>query len=183
MTAKKTRREAIAIAGAATVAAATATVTRTATAKTSPDDSELLSRITEFHRLYAISRAAGETWISEQHRVEALPDCPPNATPAWDREAYERRQALMRQHGVIALSDHSTVCWRRVGKIVGEIFATPARTLKGANEKLKIAILGSGGEADGGDDDLEAYQPYPGPRWLALVARDFERLAGEGGAP
>ncbi len=83
----------------------------------------------------------------------------------------------MRDHGVWALSDCSTELWRNTGALANAVFASPAHTVTGAVEKLKIVRLALGDSIDDGDDDLNAYQPYEGESWFASVMRDFERLA------
>ena len=139
-------------------------------------DAALITLIGEFHEAYELSTAAGEKWLVEKHRVEALTDCPPFAIPVRDREAYERHNAFLVKHGVMALSDRSTECWQATGKLAGKVFATPAHTLEGAVEKLKIVRLARGDNPTSGDHDLDAYEPNSDERWFANVMRDFERL-------
>ncbi len=56
------------------------------------------------------------------------------------------------------------------------MFATEAKTLRGAVLKLMIVYLALGDTAHGGDEDLEAFQDLGGEPWFASVMRDFERL-------
>ena len=138
-------------------------------------DAALMGQIADFHKAYAEARAAHDKWVAEQHRVEALPECPPLVEPAFDKEASDRYFAFLKEHGVDDLAHRSTELWRGVGRIIHAVFAAEARTLRGAVEKLKIAQLAHDNE------ELNAYDEPQGS-WLASVMRDLERLAAEGGA-
>ena len=139
-------------------------------------DAALIALAGEFHEAHETAKTAGEKWRTEQDRILALPDCPPSVTPRESQEGYKRHEAFLTKHGILALSDNSTKCWRRTGKIACEIFATPAHALEGAVAKLKIVRLALGDTPNGGDHDLDAYEPDSDERWFATVMRDFERL-------
>ena len=66
------------------------------------------------------------------------------------------------------------------GAAANAVFDTPANTLPGAIEKLKISYMvnGDGNGAPDGDAELDVYQ-VDDP-WMPKVIRDLERLAGEG---
>jgi hypothetical protein len=58
-------------------------------------------------------------------------------------------------------------------------FATPAETLSGAVEKLRIPRPALGEFQQEGADELECFQDYDDP-WFPRVIADLERLAGPG---
>ena len=74
---------------------------------------------------------------------------------------------------------------RFAGAIAYQIFATPAHTLVGAVEKLKILYLALGDEPNEGDLDLACYicdsVEQREESWFASVMKDFERLTAEPG--
>ncbi len=125
----------------------------------------LLARIAEFHELHVVATSAREKWIKERHRVEELPDTPPLAA-----------------QGITELAEKCRVAWDRRGAAANAVFDTPAHSLYGAVEKLKILrmALGDFPGDDSADGDLEAYQttrPDKGLSWFELVIADLERLA------
>lgn len=140
-------------------------------------DGELLARVETFWRCHGEAVQAHEKWITEQHRVEALPDCPPLI--AEDRAQHARYWDFLGQRGVWRLADHADELHRQQGAAVNAVFDQPARTIRGALEKLRIAYtaIGDGeGTCSGGDADLESYQDIDRP-WMANVVADLERLA------
>ena len=64
----------------------------------------------------------------------------------------------------------------RVGEACTEIFATPAQTIEGAWERLKIVHLMLDDDDSSGACPLVCFQPEPGA-WTAAVVADLERLA------
>ena len=172
MQSKMTRRSVLA--GAPAFAAVVAMPVQVAAG-----DELLLTRIAAFHEIYDPSNNAHERWISEKERVEALPNCPPYCTPAEDRGAYNKYSKFFADRGVHALCERSNDLNMQCGKAALAVFATPAQTMLGAIEKLKIAYLAIG-DGDGtctGDRDLEAFQDLDAP-WMESVMADLERLAG-----
>ena len=139
-------------------------------------DASLMVLIGEFHEAHAQAKAASEKCCTEQDRVKALPDCPPSVTPRESQEGYERHEAFFTEHGVIALYDQSNKYWRLTGALANRISATPAHTLGGVFEKLKIVRLALGDVAHGGDENLDAYQTDSDEPWFTSVMRDFDRL-------
>ena len=77
----------------------------------------------------------------------------------------------MDKHGVSVLWDEENSHNERCGALVRCVFETPATTLPGIIEKLKIVGLAVD------DEDLRAWQNLEDP-WMAKVIRDLERLAG-----
>ena len=141
------------------------------------DDELLLTRIAAFREIYDVSTEASEQWHAEHERVDALPDCPPNKPiPMGGFEAYSQ---FLTNHGVGALADCANDLSERCGKAALAVFATPAQTMRGAIEKLKIAYLatGDGGGTGTGDIDLEAYQDLGAP-WMQNAIDDLDRLSG-----
>ncbi len=108
-----------------------------------------------------------------------MPECPPFAVPADDKAVHDRWHAFMKEQDVWKLYDKANAAGRALGKAAKRVFAIPARTYRGAVEKVKIAYLATGdGEGTGtGDADLEAYQDIETP-WMANAITDLERLAG-----
>ena len=151
------------------------------TASSVQPDAALLGLIADFHKAYSETPAARDKWTAEKGRVEALPDCPSFVAPALDQAGYDRHCAFMKEHGVTALYDRFNELEGHAGALANQIFATPAYTLVGAVEKLKIVRLARGDDGDTADNDLEAYQYDSQERWFAGVMRDFDRLAGESG--
>lgn len=97
---------------------------------------------------------------------------------AFDKAASDRREAFMDDKGASRLWDISNNTNKRSGAAANAVFATPAQTIRGAVEKLKItrlvACTGDGAEAD--DVDLEVFQDRSAP-WIDNAIADLERLA------
>jgi hypothetical protein len=129
-------------------------------------DEALLTRTAAFHEIYNVSTEAREQWHAEHDRVDALPDCPPNKPiPMGGYEAYSQ---FLTNHGVDALADRANDLTERSAKAALAVFATPAQTVHGAIEKLKIAYLaiGDGGGTRTGDIDLVAWhRGFDGLNW------------------
>ena len=87
----------------------------------------------------------------------------------------------MDQHGAFLFYDKACLLGEQAGVLAKKLFDTPANTLPGAIEKLKIAYMvnGDGEGAGNGDADLDVYQDLDDP-WMPKVIRDLERLAQEG---
>ncbi len=136
------------------------------------DDAILLAQIRRFHDLYRAQQDSWEKYRAHRVSVEAMPDCP----QVLDHGAYD---AFMEAHDAYSGWDQSNMLLEQTGALALTIFGTPARTARGALEKLKIArtAIGDGEGAATGDVDLEAFQDYDAP-WLKAVIADLERLAG-----
>ena len=128
-------------------------------------DTALMGLIADFHKAHARATAGHDKWITAKDRAEALPECPTWDLPASNRARYDRWEAFMEKQGVHALCALSTMRWEDAGRTVNAVFATEAKTFRGAVEKLKIAYLATG-DGDGtltGDEDLEGYQDLKPP--------------------
>ena len=134
-------------------------------------DAELIARVAEFYPALEKHNIAAEAWATRRTEADAMPDCPPDAVPADDKAAHDRWHAFMKAKGVWKLSDKTNAAGRAMGKAANAVFAIPARTYRGATEKVKIAYLATG------DADLDAYQDFENP-WMANAIADLERLAG-----
>ena len=141
-------------------------------------DTELLARVAEFYRALEKDNVATEAWHARHDEAEAMTDCPPSVVPADDQAGHDRWDAFMKAKGVWKLSDKANAAARAMGKAANRVFAIPARTCRGAAEKVKIAYLATGdGEGTGtGNGDLEAYQDIESP-WMKNAIADLERLA------
>ena len=148
---------------------------------TGEPDAELMRLIAEFEATYAASKQTHETYHREKDRITALPDCPPEVLPIDDREAYECREDFLDRHGGLVLWNESTKLGRVAGAIARQIFSTPAHTLAGAVEKLKILRRALGDQPNEGDDDLAVYiadsVEMCDESWFASVMKDLERLS------
>jgi len=138
------------------------------------DDAVLLARINQFHEVYD---ASGRVWEKQQaHRaeIEARPDCPAldPATSSRDHFAYLEAADAFRYYG------ETERLIEKTGPLANVIFVTPARTTKGALEKLKIAYTAIGDGEGSGDEGLLLCQ-NPKALWMAAVVADLERLAEE----
>ena len=151
---------------------------------TGEPDAELMRLIAEFEATYAASNRVHETYHREKDRITALPDCPPEVLPITDREAHERREDFFDRHGADALHNEMSKLGRFAGALAYQIFATPAHTLIGAVEKLKILRLALGDEPHEGDNDLACYicdsVEQREESWFASVMKDFDRLSAGG---
>ena len=146
-----------------------------AAAETPVEPDPVIALAVQFHTAHGEALAGHDAWVSEKNRVEALPDCPRFTFPAEDRAGYERHNDFMREHGVRALGDRSNENWRKAGALANAVFASPARTVTGTVEKLKILRLALGDHGEDRDSNLNAYNE--GESWFVSVIRDLERLA------
>ncbi len=137
------------------------------------DDAVLLARIGQFHDVYGELQ---DVWGKHQaHRaaVEAMPDCP-------QVPFYRDRTTFLEANDAYRGWEQCNRLNEQTGALAKTIFGTPARTSRGALEKLKIAYMavGDGEETGTGDPDLESFQDLKAP-WMETVIADFERLAEE----
>ena len=173
---KLSRRETLTRGGQVVVAAAVLPVIPTI-ALGAGQDAELLCRVEAFWPAHKEAVGCHEKWVAEKHRVEALPECPPFVVPVKNREAFERYNAFLKDHGIGALAGASGEAWEREARAVKLVFDTPAKTYQGVLAKLKIVEEAYGTGSGDGDADLEGNQDLDAP-WLENVIADFERLAG-----
>ena len=174
-----TRREAVKTGAAIAAVGATATLGLHSVAEAATQDAELLARVTEFYAALGKHNIASEASSARRDEADAMPDCPPSAIPAFDKAGHDRWWAFMKAKGVFKLCVQSNAAGRRMGKAANAVFAIPARTYRGAVEKVKIAYIATG-DGDGtytGDVDLDAYQDFETP-WMANAIADLDRLAG-----
>ncbi len=165
-----TRREAVKTGAAIAAVGATATLGLPSVAEAGNQDAELLARVAEFYRALEKHNIAAEASSTRRDEAEAMPDCPPFSAP-------DRRTAFMEAQGASKLWNKMDAAGRRMGKAANRVFAMPARTYRGAVEKVKIAYIATG-DGDGtytGDADLDAYQDFDTP-WMANAIADLERL-------
>jgi len=142
-------------------------------------DTVLLARIEQFHDVYGELQDAWGKDRAHRAAVLAMPDCPkPPGFPTGGD--YSARETFMEAHDAYRGWDQCNRLNEQTGALAKTIFGTPARTAKGALEKLKIAYIavGNGAGRGGGDSDLETFQDLKAP-WMETVIADFERLAGE----
>ena len=111
-------------------------------------DAALLALVEEFNEVQGQVEAAHDEWMAGRNRIDALPDCP---TPG-----SEQYSAFLDERGDRALYDRTNDLWKRRGALANRISATPAQTVSGAVEKLKIVRLALGDVADGGDHAYRA---------------------------
>ena len=133
-------------------------------------DAKLLSRIEAFWAAHKEAVDCSGKWLTEKHRVEALPGCP-------SFRDGNRFYAFLTDHGVNALAHASHKANKRMGRTVKAVFDIPAKTYQGVLAKLKIVEVAYGTGNEDGDTDLEVYQELEAP-WLENAIGDFERLAG-----
>ncbi len=139
-----TRREAVKTGAAIAAVGATATLGLPSVAEAGNQDAEFLARVAEFYRAFEKHNIASEASKARRAEAEAMPDCPPFATPASDKAASDRWDAFMKAKGVWKLSDKSNAAGRAMGKAAKRVFAIPAHTYRGVAEKVKIAYLATG---------------------------------------
>ncbi len=139
---------------------------------------ELLARVAKFWEAHREKQATWKAWQTRRAEVEAMPECPPMAVPAFDKAGSDRWEAFMKAKGATRLSRIANAANRRSGKAVHAVFATPANTIRGAVEKLKIAriVIGIGDGDETADIDLEGFQDRKAP-WIDNAIGDLERLA------
>jgi hypothetical protein len=135
------------------------------------DDAALMDLIGSFHRGYQTTQKARDELWRMRTQLEAMPDYPGTDVP------HDIWKAFMDKHGETPLWDKVCLLDERSGALAKELFDTPANTLPGVIEKLKISYMvnGDGEGADNGDADLDAYQVED--PWMPKVIRDLERLA------
>jgi hypothetical protein len=154
-----------------TAAVAGCAVATPAIAAIRQDDGTLMDLIGSFHQVYRATLKMREEGLLALRHLKAMPEYPTLTAPhgAWN--------AFMDKHGQTALWDKVCLLDERSGALAKRLFDTPANTLPGAIEKLKIAYMvnGDGNGAPDGDADLDAYQV--GDPWMPKVIRDLERLA------
>ncbi len=142
-------------------------------------DAKLLARVAKFYRAFEKHKIASEASSARRDEAEAMPDCPPDTIPAFDKAGHDRWKAFMKAKGVWKLADKANAAGRAMGKAANRVFSIPSRTYWGAVEKVKIAYIAIG-DGDGtytGDADLDAYQDFENP-WMANAIADLERLGG-----
>ena len=140
-------------------------------------DTVLLARIEQFHDVYGELQDVWAKHLAHRAAVKARPDCPPLG------ESFEGNKAhhdYMDAHDGSRYWDPANRLNEQSGALANAIFETPARTAKGALEKLKIAYMavGDGESTVTGDRDLLVFQDLAAP-WMEAVIADFERLVGE----
>ncbi len=143
-------------------------------------DADLHARLAHFHDAYQKVDVAGAACVALRKQLEALPFCPERVDPQsepferWKRY-FDRWGRYMEQGGYDRLMEQSEALMNSVGEAANAVFDTPAQTVRGAVEKLKIVRMANGDGADNGDADLDAYQVED--PWMPKVIRDLERLA------
>ncbi len=137
------------------------------------EDAALLAQVARFYCLYEAWRSVWAKNLENRAQIEAMSDCPPITIGG-----FEKRDAFLEAHGAYRFYDEANRLGELAGPLASAIMATPAKTFKGAVEKFKIAHLAVGSYPEDGDEWLEGYQDQKRP-WMASVAGDFERLAGE----
>jgi hypothetical protein len=139
-----------------------------------PDDAVLLARIDRFHDAYDAQNRVWAKQQAHQAEIEARPDCPA-LDPATCSEA---NFAFLQANDAYKYSDEIERLYEQATALVNAIFETPARTTKGAFEKIKIAYTAIGDGEGSGDEGLLLCQ-NPTALWMAAVVADLERLALE----
>ena len=136
------------------------------------DDTALLELVASFHRTYQTSVEAKERFSRARRDIEASLGCPSLAD-------YEAWRAFMTKHGEAALFHKWGGLIGQCGELARAIIETPATTLRGTIEKLRIVHLaiGDGEGSPTADHELMAHQDWDAP-WMESVIRDLERLAG-----
>jgi hypothetical protein len=137
------------------------------------DDAVLLSRLAQFHDVYDAQNRVWEKQQAHRAEIEARPDCPP-LDPATSSQAHF---AFLEANDAYRYCDELERLYKQTGALANAVFETPARTTKGAFEKLKIAYTAIGDGEGSGDEGLLLCQ-NPMALWMAAVVADLERLAG-----
>ncbi len=138
------------------------------------NDAVLLARIEQFHEVYDAQNRVWEMQQAHRAEIEARPDCPP-PDPATSSRAYI---AFLEANDAFRYYGETERLIEKTGALANVIFETPARTTKGALEKLKIAYTAIGDGEGSGDEGLLLCQ-NPKALWMAAVVADLERLSGE----
>ncbi len=167
-----TRRDALL---GASAAVAVATVAAPAI---QADDTILLARVAQFHDVYGECQRVWTKQKAHRAQIEAMPDCPGPQTCRSGGYALARA-AFLEAHDAYRYWDQCNRLNEQTGALAKAIFRMPARTSRGALEKLKIAYtaVGDGEETSTGDNDLESFQDLEAP-WMGNVIADFKRLVG-----
>ena len=132
-----------ALKGGTAVALGAAAITAAGAVAGPQDDTALLELVASFHRTYQTSVEAKERFLRVRRDVEALPGCPSLAD-------YEAWRAFMTKHGEAALFHKWGGLIGQCGELARAIIETPATTLRGTIEKLRIVHLAIGdGEGSG----------------------------------
>ena len=157
-----------------TAAVAAVAVATPAIAAIRQDDAALMDLIGSFHQGYRTTQKARDEWRRMRTRLEAMPDYPEPGVP------HDVWRAFMDKHGETPLWDKVCLLAEQSGALARKLFDTPANTLPGVIEKLKISYMvnGDGEGAGNGDEGLDVYQDLEDP-WMPKVIRDLERLVGE----
>ena len=165
---------AIAVTGAVPIAAVP-----TAVAAQPQADVDLLARVEQFNDLYEASCSAWEKQHAHRARIKAMPECPdandwhdPVDAPARHRAHTEFLDA----HGFHAFYVEANNLNNQAGALAITIFQTPAKTVRGVAEKVRILYLARGHFDGEGDDDLESFQDAENSPWFGAVIADLERL-------
>ena len=105
-------------------------------------DANLHARLAHFHDAYQKAGTARQAWIAERERLEALPFCPEHVAPTEGLERWKRYNErwirYMEQTGMDDFWDESEQLHESMGEAANAVFDTPAQTVRGAVEKLKI---------------------------------------------
>ncbi len=174
-----TRREAVKTGAAIAAVGATATLGLHSVAEAATEDAELFARVAEFYRAFEKHNLAARAHHTRSNEIAAMPDHPPLADPNSDRPGFDRWMAFKDAQGSGRLWSKMDSAGRAMGKAANRVIAIPARTYRGAIEKVKIAYIATG-DGDGtytGDADLDAYQDFENP-WMTSAIADLQRLAG-----
>jgi len=144
-------------------------VTISPAAASSPDDSELLAQCKALWPLLEKRQELHDKWWAERARVE-VPDF---------TKQRQRRRAFIEKHERGNLCQQTWAADEIAGRAAQAIFRTPAQTVHGALEKLRIAdfAINEDEYSDAGQADLTIYQEGDA-MWLQSVIDDLERLAG-----
>ena len=151
------------------------------TISTNPD-TKLLALVADFWMTHRDHEEKGEISHACYAKMEAMPDFPDDPAPDLGTPEREKWGAAHAQCADASGYPPAYDLWCKAGKCMGKaanaVFAIPAKTLKGAVEKLKVARVASGAvdETGDGDADLSCYQDAKTP-WIDNAIADLERLA------
>ena len=137
-------------------------------------DAVLLAQVARFHELYGEWQRVWAKQAEHRARIKAMPDCPKLDCTV---EGYQAYFAFLEAHDAYGDGVELNSLADLAGALGNAIIETPAQTLKGAVEKLKIAriAVGSYRYPDDGDQGLAVYQDWKKP-WIETVGTDFDRL-------
>jgi hypothetical protein len=93
-------------------------------------------------------------------------------------EKERQEEAILHQSGYPIVQARVDAIHESVGRIVNQIFATRAYTLKGLAVKIEVLhlALGRRGSQEDGDEDLEAFQAGASEAWFDSLARDIRQM-------